>query len=174
MWVAALSTAVHYSKATLIRILFLAAILLKGIDGIVETIAGIFLICTRKAEVNHFLRFLANQELQLDPDNPVAHHVIWLSHHFSFSTKTFSAIYLCAHGLIKLFLVVNLWRDRNWVYPTAMAALSAFIGYQVYRLCHQFSWTLVFLTTVDMVIVGLIWVEYRHRKARSFGLDKSH
>ena len=52
-----------------------------------------------------------------------------------------------------------------------MAVLTAFIGYQVYRVGVHFSWMLLGLAILDVLIVLLIWHEYHYVK-RHFNRGK--
>jgi uncharacterized membrane protein len=81
----------------------------------------------------------------------------------SADTRFFVAAYLLGHGLIKILLVAGLWRGKRWVYPVACLVLTAFIGYQVYRLSHHFSTGLCVFTLLDAIIVALIWHEYQSK-----------
>ena len=83
---------------------------------------------------------------------------------FLADTRVFAGVYLVIHGLVKLFLVAGLLRNRLWAYPLSLWFLGVFIAYQCYRYTHTHSLWLVFLTVFDLAVVFLIWREYQWRK----------
>lgn len=84
-----------------------------------------------------------------------------MASHFSIASKEFYAFYLLSHGLIKLLLVAGLLRGKLWSYPASLAALGAFMIYQVYRYSYTHSPGLLILTVFDAVVMVLIWHEWR-------------
>lgn len=73
----------------------------------------------------------------------------------------FYSLYLLSHGAIKILLVVGLLRQKLWSYPASLIVLSLFVAYQIYRFVYTYSVGLVVLTGLDIVVMGLIWHEYR-------------
>jgi uncharacterized membrane protein len=140
--------------------LFRLGVLIKGVDGLLETIGGAVFLCVGRATLRHLVRTLTRQELLEDPDDWLANSLRHAFAHLSVSGKLFGGIYLLVHGAVKIFLVVCLLRGRLWAFPVAMAVLLAFVGYQVYRISTHFSWLLVGLTILDVGILLLIRHEY--------------
>ena len=68
---------------------------------------------------------------------------------------------------MKLFLVYALWREKLWAFPVGMAFIAVFIAYQLYRIAHTHSITLICFTVFDFAILWLVWREYRARSLRS-------
>ena len=77
----------------------------------------------------------------------------------------FGALYLLAHGLVKVILVAALLKNQLWAYPWTILFLGVFILYQVYRLSFQPSVGLAALTVFDAVIAWLTYREYRKQLA---------
>ncbi len=146
------------------RQLFRFGIFLKAVDGVLEITGGTLLLLISKETLNDIVIFLTQHELSEDPNDLVANYLVHAVQHLSTSTKQFGAFYLLFHGALKIFLVVGLFRDRLWAYPSAMIFLVAFIGYQLYRYSLTHSVALILLTIFDAVIVFLIWHEYRYLK----------
>ncbi len=142
---------------------FDVGIVLKGLDGLFEGIAGGILLLTTRPALLGIAHWLTRQELIEDPDDFLAHHLMQLAQMLSIGSWHFAGAYLLGHGLVKLGLVLALWRGSRWAYPTAMAILTAFIAYQCYRWLHHASLFLALLTVLDAVIVLLIGVEWRRR-----------
>ncbi len=104
---------------------------------------------------------LTQDELIEDPSDFVATHLLRGAQTFSLSSKNFFAFYLLSHGIVKLFLVGALLRNRAWAYPASLVVLGLFIVYQVYRFTFTPSAGLVLLTVFDLIVMVLIWHEYR-------------
>lgn len=128
-------------------------------------IGGVLFLVVSRAALGHVVRALTQHELTEDPTDWVATHLRQAVSHLSTSTKLFGSGYLLGHGAVKSFLVWGgLLRRRMWAFPTALAFLGAFIGYQSYRIIHRFSVGLLGLTIIDAIVLLLIWREYRIAK----------
>lgn len=138
-------------------------ILLKGLDGLLECIAGLALLLTTRRAILDVVGWLTREELVEDPGDFVANHLVHLAQQLSLGTQHFAGIYLLGHGVIKLGLVIGLLRGARWSYPAAVAFLTAFIGYQSYRLAHTPTLSLSLLTALDIAVVILIVREWRRR-----------
>ena len=144
---------------------FQVGVILKGVDGVLELLGGAALLLTTQATIQRAVSLLTNEELAEDPRDYLANHVVRMAQQLSLSTQHFAAIYLFAHGAIKIALVVGLLRGWRWSYPAALLVLTDFIGYQLYRLAHLPSLGLSVLTALDLAVVILIWHEWRHARA---------
>ena len=78
-------------------------------------------------------------------------------------SRHFASAYLIGHGVLKIFLAVTLLRERLWAFPTALSVLAIFVAYQLHRFVRTHSIVLLALTVVDLVVMVLIWREYRSR-----------
>lgn len=74
--------------------------------------------------------------------------------------------YLLGHGVLKLWLIVSLLRERLWYCPISMVVFGLFIAYQLYRYTFTYSIWLLLITALDIVILGLTWHEYRFLRNR--------
>jgi uncharacterized membrane protein len=104
---------------------------------------------------------LTQQELTEDPHDLIASHLLAAAESLSLPTKNFYAFYLLSHGVVKLLLVGGLLRGKLWAYPASLVVMGVFIAYQVYRFSYTHSAGLVTLTVFDLVVILLIWHEYR-------------
>lgn len=146
---------------------FLAGMIFKGADGCIEVIGAIALFATTRPEVQHMVAWLTREELAEDPTDFFAIHAVSMAQHLTADTKHFAVAYLLVHGAIKLALVVGLLRGLRWVFPVALGVLTAFIGYQLYRLAHIPSWALGLFTLLDVIVVVLVGREWRTRENRT-------
>lgn len=143
---------------------FEVGILLKGLDGLLELLGGCALLLTNQHAIRRAVAWLTRTELLEDPHDFVANHLIVLARHLSIGTQHFASAYLIAHGTIKLGLVIGLLRGVRGAYPVALMVLTAFIGYQCYRLAHGSSAALLLFTAIDIVVVLLIARGWRLRR----------
>jgi uncharacterized membrane protein len=143
-----------------LRRIFEIGVIIKGLDGALETIGGVLLFFISTARLNSLVVLLTQHELSEDPQDLLATHVVSFFAHFIAGARLFPELYLISHGLIKFFLVWGLLRNKLWAYPASIAVLTAFIFYQVYRYTFTHAISLVLLTVFDAVIVALTWHEY--------------
>jgi len=143
---------------------FRITVTLKGLDGLLEVIGGITLLVVSPASIERFVRLLTAHELAQDPHDFISLHLLHSASQLSRSSTVFGGIYLLAHGISKVVLVVFVLLDKLWAYPLMIALLGIFIVYQVYRLTYKVSFTLIFLTLFDILVVCLTWREYRIKR----------
>ena len=77
----------------------------------------------------------------------------------------FAATYLLWHGIVKIGLVAALLLRRRWAYPWAIVAFTLFLVYQLYRYSHTHAPELLVLSGVDVLVIGLTWLEYKRLEA---------
>ena len=143
--------------------LFQVAVVVKGIDGVLELVGGVLLLLVGPAALHHLGVLLARHELADEPDDWVVMALRHLAESFSVETRHFASAYLIGHGVLKIFLAVTLLRERLWAFPTALSVLAIFVAYQLHRFARTHSIVLLALTIVDIVVMALIWREYRSR-----------
>ncbi|TPK64326.1 DUF2127 domain-containing protein [Mesorhizobium sp. B2-4-15] len=141
--------------------IFEVSLLLKGAHALVECIGGLLLALVSTSTIVALVNRLTQEELTEDPNDFIASHLMHAASHFSVGTQHFYAFYLLSHGLIKIALVVGLLRGKLWAYPASLVALLLFIVYQLYRFSYTHSAGLIVLTLFDLIVIWLIWHEYR-------------
>ena len=136
---------------------------------LIECVGGIMLYLVTTDTIASWVNLFTQEELIEDPNDFIASHLSQMAAEFSVASKEFYAFYLLSHGLIKLLLVIGLLRGKLWAYPASLAALGAFMVYQVYRYSYTYSPGLLALTVFDAIVMWLIWQEWgavrRHRQA---------
>jgi uncharacterized membrane protein len=143
--------------------LFRITVTVKGLDGVLELVAGAALLVIKPEFILRTIAFMTQDELADDPRDFVARQVQNFAEHVSVGAQHFAAIYLLIHGIVKILLVAALLRNRLKVYPWAIAVFGALIAYQFYRFTYTHSVMLIVLSAFDAVVVWLIWLEYRSR-----------
>lgn len=142
---------------------FRVGILVKGIDGALETIGAALVWFLNPSLAQRILRALFRHELAQNQRSFLATHLMGAMQGLS-ASKWFASAFLLSHGLTKVVLVIALWFDRLWAYPLMILVLGAFSLYQTVRFTHTHSIVLGLLTLFDLLIVWLTWREYREQK----------
>ena len=142
--------------------IFRLSISLKGIDGLLEMIGGGLLLVIKPQTLNGIVTALTQHELSQDPHDFIANRILHTAQHLN-STRLFGALYLLAHGAVKLVLVASLLRNKLWAYPAMMLVLAVFIVYQLYRIGLDHSLGLAALTVFDAFVLWLTWREYQQK-----------
>lgn len=149
---------------------FHISLLLKGLDGLIEVISGLLLLIIRPSQIERF----SNSLVAHHPNSGWAQHVAEWGHSIGKGSLLFGSIYLLSHGIVKLFVVINVWRNRSWAYPLLLVVIGLFIIYQLFYLAFKkFSGGMIALTIFDFIIVWLTWVEYQRHKARRNFADEA-
>ncbi len=148
--------------------LFRISIFLKGLDSFFEVIGGILLFLFRPASISNFVKLVFQHELIQDPNDFIGNLLISLSSNLSVHAQLFGAIYLLSHGVIKLALIIGLWKKKLWTYVASEIVFIIFIIYQIYRFTFTHSIFLIILTIFDIMVILLTWWEYRRLKKHIF------
>jgi len=150
---------------------FRFSLTLKGLHALLEMILGIAILKVNPQAMNRFVTTFLNPELSEDPGDFVVTHLLRASEQFAAGGKHFASLYLLSHGLVKIVLVVALFRNKLWAYPTMIVTLSAFVFYQSYRFVLTHSLVMIFLTLFDIVVIVLTWLEYGKHRSPVAGAD---
>lgn len=162
----------HLNARILAHRAFQIGIILKGLDGLIETAGGITLLFTSKPAIEQFVRLLTHGELSEDPTDFVANLLVHLSQHFSIHAQYFAGFYLLGYGIVKMGLTAGLLRGLRGAYPAALVILTLFVAYQIYRITQTHSVLLMLLTLLDAVIVLLIYREWRSTSSQTKGQEQ--
>lgn len=143
---------------------FLVAVVLKGLDGLLEIVLGFLLIFTDT--FSHTVFFLTRDALIDDPDNYFATHLRAFASQ-SHEAFVIGGLYLIAHGAVKTFISGSLWRNYSWAYPAAMVFFSLFIFYEVIHVARTGSIPFMCLAAFDILMLWLVGREYMREPHRS-------
>jgi len=147
-----------------LHLVFEVSLWFKAVFALSEIVAGVVAYLVPQRLFLTFVLWVTREEFAEDPHDLVANLLLHTVQHLSVGTQEFAAIYLLAHGVIKLWLIIGLLRERLWYYPVSMAVFGLFIVYQLYRLTFTHSIWLLLITALDVVILALTWHEYRFLK----------
>lgn len=149
------------NRDRLLHWLFEASLAIKGLLCASETLAGLGLLLTPNLLIARFIFWVTHFEIAEDPTDTLANLTLRAVEYFPINTQHFYALYLLAHGGLKLTIVLLLWRRVLWAYPAGMAVLAGFVAFQVYEFLHAGSPFLLMLALFDCVMIVLVWLEWR-------------
>jgi uncharacterized membrane protein len=148
--------------------IYIASLLLKGFNALLECGLGAFLGVYKSADMHSLLLHWFDGPFFHGKGAWIASSVLDYSASVPEATHSFFAIYLMLHGLAKVVLVSGLLAKKNWAYPLALAALSGFILYQIFRYMHSHALGLVVLTVFDILVLAMIVNDYfKSKKVRT-------
>jgi uncharacterized membrane protein len=144
--------------------IFEFGVLLKGLNGTWETLSGLLVLFLNKTNLDYWFSLLTYNEILEDPNDKLINFFATVLQNFSKETITFAAIYLIFHGILNLFLAVQLYRDKHWAYLLTTGVLMVSVFYQIYRINIHHSLILIAITIFDIIFVFLTWHEYKYHK----------
>jgi uncharacterized membrane protein len=150
---------------------FVVGIIGKGLNGAAELLGGLLLLFLSPDRIHHVLVALSQGELSEDPHDVIATHLLHTADGLTGHAILFGAVYLLAHGVVKVILVVALLLNKIWAYPWMIVVLLLFIAYQLYRIALHPTAGLIALTAFDLVIVALTWRENGQQRQRLSSSD---
>src|SRR5688572_7338729 len=103
--------------------LFVLGIVGKGVDALGEIIGGILLLVLQPVQISTLIRVLTQDELSEDPHDVLAQWLTRFADRIDVHALRFGAVYLLAHGIVKLVLVIALLSNRLWAYPWMITVL---------------------------------------------------
>ncbi len=145
--------------------LFEVSIIIKGIDGALEFVSGMILLFNSSA-VSHLVNNALSNELLEDPKDISANFFMNALHQISPGIGVFIVTYLLVNGLLKILIVTFLLLKKSWAYPLSGVLLSLFSLYSIYRLILNFSYVMLVLTAIDIIIIALLRLEYQEIKKK--------
>ncbi|MPW23411.1 DUF2127 domain-containing protein [Paraburkholderia sp. CNPSo 3157] len=156
-----------------LHLVFEVSLWFKGIFALSESAAGMATYFIPQRLFLTFVLWVTRDEFAEDPRDLVANFLLHTVQHLSVDAQKFAAIYLIGHGVIKLWLIVGLLRERLWYFPVSIAVFGLFIVYQVYRFTFTHSGWLLLITALDIVIIALTWHEYRYLRRSNHAHSQS-
>ncbi len=144
--------------------LFELALLLKGLNAIVELVGGALALFVPLRTVNQLVLWLTASQIENDPNDWLANTLVHAAEKLSMGTKLYASFYLLSHGCVKIFLVYSLWREKLWAFPVALSLMGALVCYSIYRFTHTHAVALLLFAVIDLIIMWFISREYGVRR----------
>jgi len=138
----------------------------KGVDGLVETVAGAFVGIAGTQGLYAFIIRITAPELDYHPGSHVIQLIRRGASGLAHSSHRFVVVWLLVHGILKLVLAVELLRGKSWIFPFACAILAGFVAYMTYRLAHHWSSWMFAFALFDVMTLALVANEWRAHRAR--------
>ena len=145
-----------------VHVAFEISLTLKGAFALAEIATSIFAYFVSRQFLIELVHAITRAELTEDPRDFVANYLFHAAQDLSVSSQHFTAFYLFSHGIIKLWLIIGLWKEKLEYYSAAIAVFGMFILYQVYRYSFTHSPLLLLITALDAIVIGLTWIEYQN------------
>ena len=140
---------------------YLGAILIKGFDGAVETLAGLIIILTGPERIYEWVFRLSAPELN-EGRHPALHALRTGAERLANGPHHFVIFYLLVHGLLKLGIAVALLKGTaRWIFPVASLILTGFVAYMGWRLSMRWSDWLLGAALFDFLTLALVLNEWR-------------
>lgn len=143
--------------------LFEAGVLLKALNSLWETAAGLYVLSSVHPVLKSWFVFFSREEFLGSYDEAVFQFISDHLNQLSISTKNFVGMYLLFHGLLNMFIAYNLYKNRLWAYPVSIGLTGLFLTYQGYRLFTNYSLILLCITIFDIAFIVLTWHEYQYQ-----------
>lgn len=142
---------------------FRIGIILKAIDGFVETASGLALLFIKPDTINGIVSYYVRDELAEEPHSLIANY--FLQHgHLTESAAVFTVILLLTRGVVKLAVAAGLLKDILVVYPIALVIYTGFVIYQLYYVVTAHSLPLLALSIFDVIVIALTAHEWGVRR----------
>ncbi len=141
---------------------FEVSLVFKGLFALLEILSGIAAYWVSQHALLDLAQRITQHELAEDPRDLLADYFLHLAQNMSMSTQHFTAFFLVSHGVVKLWLIIGLLREKLWYYPVAIVVFAWFIAYQLYRYSFTNSTWLLLLSAVDVAVIALTWHEYSY------------
>ncbi len=150
-------------RRSLLHLAYLGAIAVKGLDGLVETVAGLIIAVYGSQQVYNFAVWATAPEIARHPESHTAHAIRHGAYGLAHSSPKFAIAYLLAHGVLKIGLFVNLLIEHMWIFPASVVVLLGFIGFMSLKLIAHWSPWLFAFALFDVVTLALVLNEWRVR-----------
>jgi uncharacterized membrane protein len=144
--------------------IFEISLLVKGVQAVLELVLGALFFFVSTGSVTSFIQMLTKAELIENSNDVVYRYIFQAAQHFSVTDKSFLALYLLSHGLVKAVLIGGIIKNKAWAYPSFLVVQALFIAYQIYESFHRYSLLFAVWTVFDVIIFWFVWHEYKLKK----------
>jgi len=152
---------------------FKISVILKGLDALAEIVGGVLLLFVTHSEITRLASWLSRNPLAGGSHSYIATLINHNAQQLVHTSTLFGAIYLLSHGVIKMFVIINVLRDKYWAYPLLIVVLLGFSIFQIISILSSHSIAVMLLTAFDVFIMVLTWFEWqRKRKKRAKSSQK--
>jgi uncharacterized membrane protein len=143
--------------------LYLVSLWVKVVFAVAEGFSGLAIYFVTIPQIRHVVSWILGWKIFAHPSDRrtvVMHHLLG---GLQLNAKTFLAVYLLLHGLLKIGLVAGLLSGKRWAYPLGLFGLGAFVLYQLYHFSRHGNPAILVLAGFDVFIMWLVWKEWREK-----------
>ncbi len=148
------------------HIMFLVTIIGKLVLGLSQLLIAVALILGLVTKLPSLARWFFHDELLENPTDILANWILTQVGTLPTLDLTFYQTYFAAHGLLHVVVAGALLYGVGWAYPASIATLVAFVVVQLAEWMHVGGVVLPTLTAIDLIVIGLTWIEWRNHGAK--------
>lgn len=153
-------------------LMFRASVALKAAISAAEVFVGLLIFFIPLSVFTDPVAAFAEGQLAENPESFIANNLLEIIAGISIGTQLFVTFYLLSRGLVKLIPIMAVLKNRLWGYPVSLVILGAFVAYQLYYLSVKYSLVVLAVTIFDVLVMYLIWREYRFVKRYRAELER--
>lgn len=142
--------------------LFDVTLIVKGVAAVIDLVAAAVIFTTGNELVVRFFAKVTTLMTDFEGDGVISQYMSLQPGVVTTFDIWFITGYLAFHGIVNLILVEGIWFRRQWAYSKAMRILLFFFAYECFRLLFVWSYWLFIITLYDLVVILLLYNEYRH------------
>ena len=134
------------------------------IYGILRVILGITFLRLIGVQVSEFVYIIMSHELTQGVNDIVFNKIYFLFEKHDFTIGYFIAGYFIFWGCVDIFLSLSLLHKVRIAYPISIGLIGVFILYSTFRFSYTHSVVLLGVIGIDIIILYLIYREYKKLK----------
>lgn len=144
--------------------LFRIGVVIKAAIALGELVVGTLVVFMSPERISNFIYAVAGVEFTEPQGGLIWKLVAGSLKDFTATSQAVWAFVFLSHGIVKMFLLGGLWKNKLWAYPTSALIFTGFVFYQLYELSVVPSILLWLITIFDIVLIWLIWHEYKVKR----------
>lgn len=140
---------------------FRISVILKGLISLAEVVVGTLLLIIPYTFFVRVVEIILQGPLRDPSYSSISEPLVVIASEFTAGTALFLAIYLLSRGLVKVFIIWGLLKNKLWAYPVSLVVLTAFLLYQFYQIYIGHGMLVVAISIFDIVVMYFIYREWR-------------
>ncbi|WP_458791790.1 DUF2127 domain-containing protein [Yoonia sp. MH D7] len=151
------------------HILFLVTIIGKLVLGVSQLLIALTIFWGLITKLPALARWFFQDELAENPTDFLANWILTQVGTLPSMDLTFYQTYFAAHGMLHVVVAGALLYGVGWAYPASIATLAVFVVIQMVEWAQVGGVVLLVLTAIDLIVIGLTWIEWRSRGPKQRG-----
>jgi len=142
---------------------YLVSLWLKAIFAAIELATGLAVYFVTIPEISRLTHWILRWKIFAHPSDRRTVVMQHLLAGLPLDAKTFLAVYLLLHGVLKIGLVAGLLSGKRWAYPLGLFGLGLFVIYQLYHFYAHGHPFILLMAAFDVFIMVMVWREWREK-----------